>query len=163
MPVAGKSIKKTGSSPTRPERSGGTSHVKKSLAVLMAAVFMAGLGGVALADEKPDDKAKTEKPADAQKMMKAKTANGIVKSAGADSIAVMGKGKDAEWTFAIDDKTMIKKGGKAVAAADIKPGDSVQVRYMEHDGKAVAQSVTVKAGGAAKKDDAAKNPCAGKK
>ena len=138
--------------------------MKKSLAVLMAAVFMAGLGGVALAEEKPDDKAKMEKPADAKKTaMKAKTANGTVKSAGADSIVVMGKGKDAEWTFAVDDKTMIKKGGKAVAAADIKPGDSVQVRYMEHDGKAVAQSVTVKAGGAAKKDDAAKNPCAGKK
>ena len=57
---------------------------------------------------------------------------GTVKSASADSLVVAGKekGKDAEWTFAIDAKTAIRKSGKAVTAADVKPGDQVQVRYM---------------------------------
>ena len=144
--------------------------MKKLLALFAAIVFMTGFAGHALADEKKaEDKGKMEKPAEAKKMpMGAKNANGTVKMAASDSIVVMGKqgrgkdAKEAEWTFAVDDKTMIKKGGKAVTAADIKSGDSVHVRYMEHDGKAVAQSVTVKAGGTAKKMDAAKNPCAAK-
>ena len=144
--------------------------MKKLLALFAAVVFMTGFAGHALADEKKaEDKGKMEKPAEAKKMpMGAKNANGTVKMAAADSIVVMGKGgrskdaKEVEWTFAVDDRTMIKKGGKAITAADIKPGDSVHVRYMEHDGKAVAQSVMVKAGGTAKKMGAAKNPCAAK-
>jgi hypothetical protein len=36
---------------------------------------------------------------------------------------------------------------------DLKPGDAVKVRYMDHEGKMVAQSVTVRGGGAAQKDD----------
>jgi len=55
------------------------------------------------------------------------------------------KGKDAEWTFALDPKTKVKKGGKDVSAGDLKPGDAVQVRYMDHDGKTVAQSINVRA------------------
>ena len=144
--------------------------MKKLLALFAAVVFMTGFAGHALADEKKaEDKGKMEKPAEAKKMpMGAKSANGTVKMAAADSIVVMGKGgrgkdaKEVEWTFAVDDKTMIKKGGKAITAGDVKPGDSVHVRYMEHDGKAVAQSVMVKAGGTAKKMGAAKNPCAAK-
>jgi len=145
--------------------------VKKLLALFAAVAFMTGFAGHALADEKnAEDKGKMEKPAEARKMpmAAAKNANGTVKMAAADSVVVMGKqgrgkdAKEAEWTFAIDDKTMVKKGGKAITAADMKPGDSVHVRYMEHDGKAVAQSVMVKAGGSARKMGAPKNPCAAK-
>lgn len=132
--------------------------MKKGLAVLLAAALMTGLAGVALADEKKaDDKAQTEKAADHARM-RAKGATGTVKTAAADSLVVAGK--KGEMTFGLDDKTMIKKGGKAVTATDIKPGDSVHVRYMEHDGKMVAQSVTVRAGGTARK---MANPCAAKK
>jgi hypothetical protein len=131
-------------------------HLKKGLAALLAAVFMTGLAGVTMADEKKaDDKAQTEKAADSPKM-RARSAAGTVKTAAADSLVVTAKKGDL--TFAVDDKTMIKKGGKAITASDIKPGDSVHVRYMEHDGKMVAQSVTVKGGGTA-----SKNPCASKK
>jgi len=56
------------------------------------------------------------------------------------------KGKDAEWTFAVDAKTAIRKSGKAITAADLKPGDQVQVRYMDHEGKATAMAVQVKPG-----------------
>jgi hypothetical protein len=95
----------------------------------------------------------------ADKKMPTKTATGKVKSAAADSIVVEGKeqGKDAEWSFGVDAGTRIKKGGKDATAADIKPGDAVQVRYMEHDGKSIAQTVTVRP---SKK---AENPCAPRK
>lgn len=125
--------------------------MKKLIALSVAAVFALGAAGLAVAqDKKADDKKmeksdmKAEKKAD--KKPTTKTANGSVKSASADSIVVSGKdkGKDAEWTFAVDPKTSIKKGGKAIMAGDVKAGDSVQVKYMEQDGKAMAQSVMVK-------------------
>jgi hypothetical protein len=124
--------------------------VKKGLAVLVTLVFMTGVAGAVLAQDKKAMDA-MDKPADAKSMaMKAHYASGTVKSAAADSIVVTGKegrgknAKEGEWTFALDDKTMIKKAGKAITAADIQSGDWVSVKYMEHDGKAVAERVAVK-------------------
>ncbi len=136
--------------------------MKKLLALVVAVAFAAGSAGFALAQtatpapaEKKAEKA-AQKPA--EKKMPVKNANGTVKSAAADSIVVAGKDKqkDVEWTFAVDPKTAVKKGGKSIMAADLKAGDSVHVRYMDMDGKAVAQAVTVRGGKAA-------NPCAGTK
>jgi ribosomal protein S1 len=136
------------------------STVKKLIALPLALVFALGMAGLAAAQEKkPEDTKKPEMKSDAKMEKKAekkaatKTANGTVKSATADSVVVAGKdkGKEAEWTFAVDPKTSIKKGGKAITAADIKTGDSVQVKYTEADGKAMAQSVMVKAPAASAK------------
>ena len=71
--------------------------------------------------------------------------SGTVQSAAKDTIVVTGreKGKDAEWTFAIDPMTHIRRGSKSIVAADLKPGDAVQVRYLERDGKAQAESILV--------------------
>jgi Domain of unknown function (DUF5666) len=96
-----------------------------------------------------------QKPAESkQKPMeaKAKKAHGMVKSASADSVVVAGKDraqgskemKDAEWTFAVDSKTAIRKSGKAVTAADLRPGDQVEVRYMDHSGKMTAVAIQIK-------------------
>ena len=143
--------------------------MKKGLAVLVTLVFMTGMAGAVLAQDKkaPDAMGAMDKPADAKAMaMKAHYASGTVKSAASDSIVVTGKegrGKNAKeggWTFALDDKTMIRKAGKAITAADIQSGDWVSVKYMDHDGKAVAERVAVKPG---KKMAGAKNPCAAKK
>jgi len=132
--------------------------VKRSVALLIAAVFGIGLAGSAVAQTTtpaPATPAPTttpaQKPAEAKpksEVKKAKNAMGTVKSASADSLVVAGKekGKDAEWTFAVDSKTAIRKSGKAITAADLKPGDQVQVRYMDHDGKATAMAVQVKSG-----------------
>lgn len=133
--------------------------MKKLIALPLALVFALGTAGFAVAQEKKAEEKKPEMKSDAKMEKKAekkaasKTANGTVKSATADSVVVAGKdkGKDAEWTFAVDPKTSIKKGGKAITAADIKTGDSVQVKYTEADGKAMAQSVMVKAPAAAAK------------
>ncbi len=134
--------------------------MKKSVALLIAAVFGIAIAGNAVAQTTtpaPATPAPATTPAPAQKpaetkpksdVKKAKTAMGTVKSASADSLVVAGKekGKDAEWTFAVDAKTAIRKSGKAITTADLKAGDQVQVRYMDHEGKATAMAVQVKPG-----------------
>lgn len=133
--------------------------MKKLIAVCVAVVFAMGAAGMAVAqdkkteEKKADTTMKTEKKT--EKKPSVKTANGTVKSASADNLVVAGKakGKDEEWTFGVDSKTSIKKAGKAVMAADIKAGDSVQVKYTEDAGKATAQSVTVKGSSTAKKTE----------
>jgi ribosomal protein S1 len=133
--------------------------VKRSVALLIALVFGIGLAGLAVAQTStpaPATPAPATTPAPAQKpaemkksdVKKAKNAQGTIKSASPDSLVVAGKekGKDAEWTFAVDSKTAIRKSGKAITAADLKAGDPVSVRYMDHDGKATAMAIQVKPG-----------------
>ena len=141
--------------------------MKRSVALLIAAVFGIGIAGTALAQTTTPapatpapatttTPAPAQKPADTKQKSdtkKAKNATGTVKSASADSLVVAGKekGKDTEWTFAVDSKTAIRKSGKAITAADVKAGDQVQVRYMDHDGKATAMAVQVKPAAASAK------------
>jgi hypothetical protein len=148
--------------------------VKRLAALLVTGVFVVGVSAPAVAQtqtpapapEKKADKAaeKAEKPSDkaakaAEKKPATRNANGVVRSAGADSVVVAGKekGKDAEWTFAVDPKTKIKKGGKDITAKDLAAGDNVHVRYMDHEGKAMAMAITVRpakrAEAATKKDE----------
>ena len=128
--------------------------MKKLIALLIGIAFVAGLSGSVLAQgttTAPKEGTKMDKPAEkpAGEMKKpaAHNANGTVKTAAADSIVVTGKakGKDAEWTFAVDPKTKIRKGGKDITAADLAAGDSVSVRYHEDAGKNVADAVMVRA------------------
>jgi len=144
--------------------------VKKLIATCVAVVFALGTTGLAVAqgDKKTEEKktetkteTKTEMKSDtkmdkkADKKPAAKNAKGTVKSASADSLVVAGKskGKDEEWTFGVDSKTSIKKGGKSITPADVKAGDSVQVKYTEDAGKMTAQTVTVTGAPTAKKTE----------
>src|SRR5215510_5329967 len=130
--------------------------------MLIAVAFGAGMTGSALAQGQttPTAPKAAEKPAAEMKKPAARDANGTVKSSSADALVVTGKakGKDAEWTFAVGRKTQIRKGGKDITAADLVAGDPVHVRYHEDAGKAVADSVMVKASSstAKKTADAAK-------
>ena len=148
--------------------------MKRPVVLLVAVVFGIGAAGLAVAQtpspapapapattpapaQKPVDT--KQKPAEAKKT---KNAQGIVKSASADSLVVAGREKaqgakemkDAEWTFAVDSKTAIRKSGKAIMAGDLKPGDHVQVRYTDQQGKAMAVAIQVKPGAAAAKSAA---------
>jgi hypothetical protein len=116
--------------------------VKRLIALIVGVAFAAGLTAVALAQGQSTT---TPKPAEGKKPA-AHNASGTVKSTTADTVVVAGKakGKDTEWTFGVDSKTKIRKGGKDVAAADLASGDSVNVRYHEEGGKNVADSVTVR-------------------
>ena len=141
--------------------------MKALFALTLAIAFAAGTIGYATAQTTttppPPAADKMEKKAD--KKAPSKSASGMVKSATADSVVVAGKdkGKDAEWTFGVDPGTKIRKGGKSVTAADLKAGDSVNVRYHDMDGKSMAQSIAVRGGGVAKKNGgAAEKPAADK-
>jgi hypothetical protein len=121
--------------------------VRKLVTLFVTAAFVGSTAGFALATSTaPAAPAPADKKMD-DKKASAKSATGKVKAASPDSLVVMGKakGKDAEWTFALDPKTKIKKGGKDATATDLKEGDDVSVRYMEQAGKNVAQTVTAKA------------------
>lgn len=133
--------------------------MRKLVTLFVAAAFVGSAAGLAFAQTgtaPAAPAAPAEKKADKTDMMEKKmaprSAMGKVKSASADSLVVMGKakGKDAEWTFALDSKTKIKKGGKDATAADLKEGELVSVKYMEHEGKNLAQAVTARAEAAKK-------------
>ena len=141
--------------------------MKRSVALLVAVVLGIGSAGLAVAQTTTPapapapapatTPAPAQKPAEPKQksadMKKTKNAQGVVKSASADSVVVAGKekAKEAEWTFAVDSKTAIRKSGKAITAADLKAGDQVHVRYMDHEGKATAMAIQVKSGAAAAK------------
>jgi hypothetical protein len=139
--------------------------VKRLVALFIAVAFGAGMTGSALAQSQTtptapkEEKKAAEKPAADTKKPTTRDANGTVKSSAGEMLVVTGKakGKDAEWTFAVGPKTQIRKGGKDITATDLAAGDPVHVRYHEDAGKAVADSVMVKASSTAKKTaDAAK-------
>src|SRR6266540_42742 len=125
--------------------------------VLFLAVALTVAAAPAFAQEtKPA--AKGEKPA----AMKVLSAAGTVSAVSADSLTV--KGKTAEWTFAVDDKTKVQAIGAshktAAAKAESKPtpitdfvkvGDEVTVKYHDMGATKHAASVRVTRGTAAKK------------
>ena len=146
--------------------------MKKALSIAVALAFVTGIAVVASAQTSTstpstppamEKKAepKSDKPAEKAQTPATKMASGAVKSAAADSVVVSGKekGKDKEWTFAVDATTKVKKAGKDVPVAELKEGDKVHVRYTETGGKATATAVTVSSATTAKK---AANPCAAK-
>ncbi len=136
--------------------------MKKLLTLVVAAVFVGMTAGLVAAQTPQTSQAeKKAAPSVVEKKMPekrvvARSATGNVKSASVDMVVVAGKdkGKEVEWTFGIDAKTKIRKGSKDMAAADLKAGDPVSVRYMEHDGKAMAETINVRGATAAKKTEA---------
>jgi hypothetical protein len=138
--------------------------VKRALATIVGVAFVFASAGFVGAQTTPpatktDDK-KMEDKSSSMKKAPHHTAVGTVKTAAPDNIVVGGKskGKDTEWTFALDDKTKIKKAGKDVTAKDLAAGDKVTVRYMDEGGKMTAMSVSASTPSkqAKAKDDATK-------
>src|SRR5258706_6029224 len=82
----------------------------------------------------------------ATKKLTTRSVSGTVKSSSLETVVIAGntKGRDAEWTFAVEPTTHIRRGGKSIVAGDLKPGDVVQVSFTEQDGKATARSILVK-------------------
>lgn len=121
--------------------------MKRLVALIVGAAFVTGMTGSVLAQAQatPPQASKKEEKA---KKPAAHVASGTVKTAAADGLIVSGKaksGKDAEWTFTVDPKTKIRKGGKDITAGDLAAGDAVHVRYHAEAGKNVADEVLVRA------------------
>jgi hypothetical protein len=119
--------------------------------VALALALALGVAGVAAA-QAPTSGSTAAKKTDVKKPT-SRNVSGTVKSASLETVVVAGrdKGKDAEWTFAVEPTTNIRKGGKSIVAGDLKPGDAVQVRFTEQNGRAVARSILVKGKDAAMK------------
>ena len=123
--------------------------MKRALAALVGIAFVFASAGLASAQTPaPATKPEEKKMEKMEKKAPHHTAVGTVKTAGADGIVVAGKakGKETEWTFAVSDKTKIRKAGKDVTAKDLAPGDKVSVRYMDEGGKMTAMTVSASAG-----------------
>ena len=107
--------------------------------VALALALALGAAGVAVAQTSMPGSTSHKKPA-------SRNVSGTVKSSSMETVVVAGrdKGKDAEWTFAVEPTTNIRKGGKSIIAGDLKSGDAVQVRFTEQGGKAMARSIVVK-------------------
>jgi hypothetical protein len=80
-----------------------------------------------------------------------RSVSGTVRSSSPDTVVVTGreKGKDSEWTFAVEPTTNIRKGTKAIVASDLKPGDGVDVRFVERNGKPHVEMIRVNVRGQA--------------
>ena len=121
--------------------------MKTLIALVIGAAFIAGMTGSVLAQSQPTPAPAPKAEKKVEKSAPAHNASGTVKTAGADSLVVAGKakgGKETEWTFAVDPKTKIRKAGKDITATDLAVGDAVHVRYHEHEGKQIADSVMVR-------------------
>lgn len=123
--------------------------MKRGLAALVGVAFVFATAGFVAAQSTttttpPADKKMEDKKDTSMKKAAHHTAAGTVKSVSPDSMVVAGKskGKDTEWTFALNDKTKVKKAGKDAMAKDIAEGDKVTVRYMDDAGKMTAMSVS---------------------
>ena len=118
----------------------------KRLVAGVALALVLGLIGPAIAQETQAGEVKKSddmKSATGAQSAKVRRVDGIVKSVEPNGFVVSGKEhkKERDWAFAITDKTTMKRGEK-----ELQAGDAVTVEYVEHDGKVVAQSVTVKEG-----------------
>ena len=78
-------------------------------------------------------------------MAKDKTAKGAVTAVSTTDNSVTLKGKTADETYWLNDKTKIEKSHKKVALSDVKEGDWAQVWFTSKDGKDWATKVVVKA------------------
>ena len=112
-----------------------------SFAIVLA-LFL-GTATAAPADASPEPKSGPKTPA--------RSVSGTVRSSSPDTVVVTGrdKGKDNEWTFAVEPTTNIRKGSKAIVASDLKPGDGVDVRFVERNGKPYVELIRVNVRGQA--------------
>jgi hypothetical protein len=118
--------------------------VRRLVGLVLGVAMAAGLPGSAPAQGQPPA---TPKGVEARRPL-GRYAGGRVVTVAADRLVVAGKvrgGQAAEWTFAIDPATKVRKAGKHIAATDLAPGDPVHVRYHAEQGRNVADEVMVRA------------------
>lgn len=113
----------------------------------IALIFSLGFAGHSPTEASPEPKvAQAQTP-----KATARSVSGTVRSSSPDTVVVTGreKGKESEWTFAVEPTTNIRKGSKAIVASDLKPGDGVDVRFVERNGKPHVEMIRVNVRGQA--------------
>lgn len=123
--------------------------MKKTIAILMALIFVFAVATVSFAAEVKKEAAPAEKkeaPAMSEKKAAPKkaTVTGEVLAVDAKAMTLTVKGpKKGDVMLSTDDKTSIMMGKDKKALADIMAGNKVKVEYMEADGKNVAKKITI--------------------
>jgi len=120
--------------------------MKKAIAIVISLMFVFTLTAVSFAAEKaaaPAEKKEAAAPAEkkAEKKVAHKQVTGEVTAVDAKANTITVKGKKAEVTVNVDDKTKFAPKGKTIA--DVKAGEKVMVKYTEAEGKNTAKSVKI--------------------
>jgi ribosomal protein S1 len=125
--------------------------MKKTIAIIVAVLFVFALTSISIAAEKKAAPAPMEKKEAAPVKAEEKKAPEKVMSVTGDVVAVDAKamtltvkGKKGDVALSTNDKTTVKMGKEKKALADVKVGDKVKVKYTEVDGKNIAKSVAIK-------------------
>ncbi len=125
--------------------------MKKTIAIIVAVLFVFALTSISFAAEKKAAPAPVEKKEAAPVKAEEKKAPEKVMSVTGDVVAVDAKamtltvkGKKGDVALSTNDKTTVKMGKEKKALADVKVGDKVKVKYTEVDGKNIAKSVAIK-------------------
>ncbi len=128
--------------------------MKKVIAIVLSVMFAFVFSAATFAAEKKEaapaeKKEMTEKKAEKKKAAAAKQITGEVTAVDAKANTITVKGKKAEVTVTVDDKTKFAPKGKTIA--DVTAGEKVMVKYTEAEGKNTAKSVKIEAKKAEKK------------
>src|SRR4030042_875550 len=110
--------------------------MKKTIAIIVAVLFVFALTSISFAAEKKKAPAKV-------KQVTGEVA-AVDEKAMTITVSKKMKGKAVETVVTVDDKTKIMMGKEKKNLADVKAGDKVNVHYKEVDGKNVAKSVAIK-------------------
>jgi microtubule-associated protein 1 len=129
--------------------------MKKAIAIVLSIMFAFVFTAATFAAEKKEaapaekkEAAPAEKKAEKKKVAH-KQITGEVTAVDAKANTITVKGKKAEVTVTVDEKTKFMPKGKAIA--DVTAGEKVMVRYTEAEGKNTAKSVKIEAKKAEKK------------
>ena len=128
--------------------------MKKAIAIVLSVMFVFALTAATFAAEKKES-ASTEKKEmaagkkAAKKKVMHKQITGEVTAVDAKANTVTVKGKKAEVTVTVDEKTKFMPKGKTIA--DVTAGEKVMVKYTEAEGVNTAKSIKIEAKKAAKK------------
>ena len=111
--------------------------MKKAIAIVISLMFVFTLTAVSFAAEKAAAPAEKK----AEKKVAHKQVTGEVTAVDAKANTITVKGKKADVTVNVDDKTKFAPKGKTIA--DVKAGEKVMVKYTEAEGKNTAKSVKI--------------------
>jgi ribosomal protein S1 len=117
--------------------------MRKAIAIIVSLLFVLSVAGLSFAAEKV-----AMEPAKAMEKkapVKIKWLSGEVSAVDAAANTVTVKGKKAEVTLDVNDKTKITMGHEKKTLAQLKVGDRVSTRYSEVEGKNVAKSMAIHA------------------
>jgi len=126
--------------------------MKKTIAIIVAVLFVFALTSISFAAEKKVTPVPMEKkeaaPVKAEEKkapeIKVMSVTGDVVAVDAKAMTLTVKGKKGDIALSTNDKTTVKMGKEKKALADVKVGDKAKVKYTEVDGKNIAKSIAIK-------------------